>query len=160
MKLTFLLLLLASCSFISLKSKAPPSAKNSRYQVKFNRPDWRAIDEQGSDYVFENKKDGRILLANSFCEEFQEQSLEDLSAKTFRTVNAYQAGEGRYTTFFDREAFWREGTGVVDGVKVYLKMLNTRRNNCYFDFVSIIPENAEGKKEEGFTDFLNSVEFK
>jgi hypothetical protein len=160
MKLTFLLLLLTSCSFVSLKSKAPPSAKDSRYQVKFSSSEWSEVEDKRSDYVFENKEDGRILLSNSFCEEFQEQSLEDLAAKTFRTLDGYKEGAGSYTTFHTREAFRREGTGVVDGVKVYLKILNTRRNNCYFDFVSITPESAKAADDQTFQKLLDAVEFK
>jgi hypothetical protein len=160
MKMPFLLLLLTGCSIISFGNKAPPSAKDVRYQVKFRLAEWSAVEEKRSDYVFENKEDGRILLSNSFCEEFQEQSLEDLAAKTFRAVDGYKKGKGSYTTFHNREAFRSEGSGVVDGVKVYLQMLNTRRNNCYFDFVSITPENASRAEDQAFQHFLDTVEFK
>ncbi len=159
MKLVLSLLLLTSCTLIS-SGEAPPSAKGKQYQVRFQAKDWDEKSDKRSDYVFINKADGRILLSNSFCNEFQEQSLEELAAKTFRTVDAYKEGSGGYTTFHNREAYRHEGTGVVDGVKVNLKILNTRRNNCYFDFVSINPEMVKNNTDKAFDQFLNSVKFK
>lgn len=50
--------------------------------------------------------------------------------------------------------------GEVDGVRVSLKILNTRRNNCYFDFVAITPEMVKVKSDEAFDKFLESVKFK
>ena len=159
MKRVLSLILLSSCTLIS-SGEAPPSAKGKQYQIRFQTKNWDERADKRSDYVFINKDDGRILLSNSFCNEFQEQSLEELAAKTFRTVDAYREGKGGYTTFHNREAYRHEGTGEVDGVKVSLKILNTRRNNCYFDFVAITPEMVKDKTDKAFDQFLESVKFK
>lgn len=159
MKLVLSLIFLSSCTLLS-SGEAPPSAKGKQYQVKFQAKNWEEKSDNRSDYVFINKSDGRILLSNSFCNEFQEQSLEELAAKTFRTVDAYKEGNGSYTTFHNREAYRHQGTGEVDGVKVSLKILNTRRNNCYFDFVAITPEIVGVKEDKTFDQFLDSVKFK
>jgi len=155
MRLVFLFLL-TSCS-IFFGSDTPKSAKGSEYKVGFDQSRWEAKKDERSDYVFENKEDGRILLSNSFCEEFQEDPLDQLAMKTFRTINKFQAQKKEYTTFNNREAYRVSGTGEVDGVKVNLKLLNTRRNNCYFDFLSIDPLSAT--KDDAFEKFLGSVEF-
>lgn len=140
-------------------TEAPKTAKGSRYQVSFNKPEWKFKKDKRSDYVYENLSDGRILLSNSFCEEFQEQSLENLARKTFKSVKNFKANKSHYSAFNDREAYRISGTGLVDGVKVTLRLLNTRRNNCYFDFLSISPEGTD-KDETIFNEFLKSVEFK
>ena len=143
--------------------KTPEGAKNSGYKVAFKKDHWvekKQDKEQSSDYVFENEKDGRILLSNSFCKEFQDQPLDDLAKNTFNTVDDLKIKKKDYKTFHDREAYLLEGTGSVDGVPVGLMLLNTRRNNCYFDFVSITPLSSAKENEGEFEDFLKSVEFK
>ena len=119
---------------------------------------WEQKKDKRSDYVFSNK-DGRILLSNSFCEEFQEQSLNRLAQKTFNNIKDFQEITGRFTSFYDREAYRLEGRGFVDGVKVNLRLLNTRRNNCYFDFLAISPEGTRDE-EDAFEKFLKAVVFK
>ena len=154
------LLLLSSCSIFLSGKDSVPSAKGSQYSINFKSQNWilKNTDER-SDYVYENK-DGRILLSNSFCNEFQEQALEKLAAKTFQAVKDYKSIKSEATTFNDREAYRMEGTGSVDGVNVTLRLLNTRRNNCYFDFVAIDPLTTKLKVDASFEDFLKSVEFK
>jgi hypothetical protein len=152
-----LLFLLTSCS-IFFGSDSPKSAKGKEYKIKFDQGNWVLKKDDRSDYVYENKSDGRILLSNSFCEEFQDQPLDHLALKTFRTINSFKASKKDYTTFHNREAYRVSGSGIVDGVKVNLNLLNTRRNNCYFDFLSIDPLSAN--KDNAFETFLSSVEFK
>lgn len=155
----FVLIFLSSCTFM-MGSKNPESAKNSEYKVKFQSENWKEIKEDRSDYVWENVKDGRILLSNSFCKEFQDQPLHILATKTFNTVDDLKIEKKGYKTFHDREAYEVAGRGTVDGVPVGLILLNTRRNNCYFDFVSITPLESADEKHKEFEAFLNSVEFR
>lgn len=122
-------------------------------------PYWEYKKDERSDYVFQNARDGRILLSNSFCNEFQEKPLDKLALKTFNTVSSFKPEVSRYTTFRDREAYLVEGKGFVDGVEVKLRLLNTRRNNCYFDFFAISPKGT-ADNEEAFNNFLNSVVFR
>lgn len=99
------------------------------------------------------------MLSNSFCNEFQEQTLEQLAEKTFNTIKNFKSGKRSYITFHDREAYRLDGSGLVDGVKVNLKLLNTRRDNCYFDFLAISPEGTD-TEEVTFIKFLQSVKFR
>jgi len=157
----WLLFLFTSCSFMMGSSEESVSAKNQEYKVQFSAADWKLKSkEDRSDYVWENTKDGRILLSNSFCKEFQDQSLEALASKTFKTVDDLKIEKKNYLTLQDREAFRLEGRGKVDGVSVGLILLNTRRNNCYFDFVSITPLEFAKESQTDFDYFLKSVEFK
>lgn len=139
---------------------SPPSAKGKQYEIRFKEAGWKLLtNDERSDYVFENN-DGRILLSNSFCGEFQDQELEYLANKTFKSVGTFESEKAFYTTLHDREAFRLQGKGKVDGVPVGLQILNTRRNNCYFDFVSILPEKFQGSDPALFDRFLSAVEFK
>lgn len=158
MRVLILMLLASSCS-IMFGGGSPPSAKGKEYEISFKEDGWKQIErDDRSDYVFENS-DGRILLSNSFCGEFQDQPLEYLANKTFKSVGTFKSENGKYTTLQDREAYRLQGKGKVDGVPVGLQLLNTRRNNCYFDFVSITPESITGKDSALFDRFLSSVEF-
>jgi hypothetical protein len=156
----FFLLFLSSCSLFFGGKDAPKSAKNSHYTINFLSQDWEVRKDDRSDYVWENKKNGRILLSNSFCNEFQEQGLDELAKKTVRTMSKFDSQKGAFTTFHDREAYRLEGNGTVDGVKVGLSLLNTRRNNCYFDFVSIAPLSNPESNDPEFDQFLRAVVFK
>ena len=162
MWIKFLSLLLVSSCSIFFGNKQPDSAKGSQYKINFNQENWieNKKNEERSDYVWTNKEDGRILLSNSFCEEFQDQPLDELAHRTFKAVGSFKAGEGKFTTFNDREAYRLEGIGKVDGVAVELHLLNTRRNNCYFDFVSITPVSLTNDRVADFDKFLSSVVFK
>jgi hypothetical protein len=150
--------LLSGCSLV-WKDKALETAKGSQYRLNFSSPGWVQKENNRSDYVLENRHDARIMLSNSFCEEFQEQPLDVLATKTFRTVSDFQVNKQEYTTFKGREAFRTEGIGKVDGVAVELRLLNTRRNNCYFDFFAITPLTSN-RSSSDFEAFLDSVEFR
>jgi hypothetical protein len=158
MKLLISLIFLSSCSLFVGSKDAPTTAKGTYYTINFKEDNWVSTNEKRSDYIFENTKDGRILLSNSFCDEFQEQPLDLLATKTFKTVNQFKVQLSEYTIFKKREAYRLEGTGMVDGVKVNLHLLNTRRNNCYFDFVAITPEKST-EQNSSFDEFLKAVDF-
>jgi hypothetical protein len=156
-----LLLLSSSCSLLLPNSKANLSAKNNAYTIVFNKQDWQEkIDESGSDYVWENTADGGLLIANSFCKQFQDEPLDELGNKSFRDISHLVIDKKEFTTFHDREAYRIEGHGKLDGVDVALSILNTRRNNCYFDFLFIKPYKMDPKQNLIFEEFLNSVVFK
>lgn len=158
MRILLIMLLACSCS-IMMGGGAPPSAKGKEYKINFSESGWKLLKkDERSDYVYENE-DGRILLSNSFCGEFQDQALDHLANKTFKSVGSFQSSNGSYTTLENREAYRLGGKGKVDGVPVGLQLLNTRRNNCYFDFVSIIPEKLIDTDKDLFDRFLKAVEF-
>lgn len=140
--------------------RGPVSAKGNHYSIRFQAPDWVQKQDERSDYVLENQRDGRILLSNSFCDEFQEKGLAELARKTFNSVDGFRVAEERSLTFHNREAYRLEGAGKVDGVEVRMKIQNTRRNNCYFDFVSITPASVGKSSDPEFEQFLGSVDFK
>ena len=159
MKLLIVLLFLSGCSFFIGGKEAPKTAKGSLYSISFELKNWTVKKDKRSDYVHENLNDGRILLSNSFCDEYQEQPLEQLANKTFKTVKNFKSKVSEYTTLQNREAYRIEGNGLVDGVKVNLRLVNTRRDNCYFDFLGIVPENTT-ETDGAFDLFLKSVDFK
>lgn len=154
----FLLLLVLSGCSLFFGEETSKSAKGYAYTINFQASDWVLKKDERSDYIFEHKTDGRIFLSNSFCEEFQDQPLDRLAMKTFRTVDRFKPQSKDYTTFNKREAYRVSGSGEVDGVKVNLRLLNTRRNNCYFDFLAIDPTRSD--KDVSFEAFLRSVVFK
>lgn len=157
MKIVFLSFILSSCSLFVPTPKGPISAKGKLYTISYAKPGWSYKINNKSDYIFENTN-GQILLSNSFCEEFQSEPLDRLALKTFNGLKNFKTSLSEYTTFHNRESYSLQGAGEIDGVKVNLKLLNTRRDNCYYDFVYISP--ATNKVEtEAFSDFLKTVIF-
>lgn len=159
MKLLALVFIITGCSVFLSTPEHPKSAKKTHYSISFTHPDWFQKIDNKSDYVFENIKDARIYLSNSFCDEFQEQTLDRLAFKIFKNIKNFKLVSSLYTTFKGREAFRAEGDGLVDGVKVHLILMNTRRNNCYFDFLSISPSSVK-VDSKSFDEFLDQVVFK
>ncbi len=159
MKIVLLMIFFSGCTLFTGFKESPKTAKDSRYSISFKKDQWVLKNDQRSDFVFENQKDGRILLSNSFCDEFQEPSLEQLGLKTFSGIKEFKIDLSNYETFHGRESFRLDGSGLMDGVRVTFQLLNTRRDNCYFDFLSINPEGTNVKSED-FQKFLKSVTFK
>lgn len=159
MKFWPVIFLLTGCSLFMSGPDQPRTAKNTRYTIHFKNSEWFEKNDDKSDYIFENRKDARIFLSNSFCDEFQEQSLDKLAKKIFKNIQNFKMTQSQFITFKGREAFKAEGHGLVDGVRVNLILMNTRRDNCYFDFLSITPSKSL-TESRSFEDFLNSVEFK
>lgn len=155
-----LLLFISSCTLIFGTDQPAASAKGRHYTVHFDAAGWSKKNDERSDYIFSNDQDGRILLSNSFCDEFQEGSLEQMARRTFSHLSDFEAISQEYTQFNQREAYRLLGTGKVDGVKVNLQLLNTRRNNCYFDFVAIDPFKPASSHQPDFERFLQAVEFR
>ena len=159
MRMYLFLFVLVGCS-LSMGPERSKSAKGDEYKISFQSPHWTLKKEDRSDYVWINQIDGRIMLSNSFCGEFQEAPLEQLALKTFNSIDNLKIKKKTFTAFNEREAFQTEGEGEVDGVKVSLILLNTRRNNCYFDFVSITPLASAQVNHQDFESLLHSVKFK
>ena len=158
MRFLAFLLLVSSCS-IFMGGSPVPSAKEQSYTIQFSAPGWQAEKkDKRTDYIFQHP-DGSILLSNSFCGEFQDEPLNRLATKTFKGVSGFSVTKQDWVTFQNREAYRLEGNGKVDGVPVGLRVLNTRRDNCYFDFISISPI-ASGISSDVFDSFLSSVVFK
>jgi hypothetical protein len=159
MKFWPVIILLTGCSLFISGPDQPKTAKDTRYTISYVKNNWFQKLNNKSDYVFENIKDSRIFLSNSFCDEFQEEKLDRLAQNIFKNIKNFNLKKSEYITFKNREAFWSEGDGLVDGVKVHLILMNTRRNNCYFDFISITPSNIQ-PDSNSFDEFLNSVVFR
>jgi hypothetical protein len=152
------MLVLTSCSFLD-GDQEMRSAKGHYYNVSFNSNAWKKLEDPQSDYAWLNKTDGRILLSNSFCHHPENLTLSELGRKSIQSINDGKVVSETNIIFHQSPAVEIVGQGIVDGVKINLKLLNTRRGYCYFDFISIDPQDLP-PQDEIFNTFLNSVEFK
>lgn len=148
-----ILLILSSCSFF-LPSTKTKNAKAS-YQMKFVPNGWSEHKTDRADYYFQGPH-GASLIAQSFCNEFQNDDLKKLAANTFRSLDSSIIKQQKSFTLKNREALETRGEASMDGVKVNLALINTRRNNCYYDFFEILPLQQKSMIDE----FIQSVEFK
>lgn len=164
----------SSCSFFFSSKDRYQSAKNKYYTITFRHQNWKQQDDPNSDFSFlyrsqssnASQARGQLLVAKSYCQEFQDASLEELATKILKSFKDFKINKQQYFTFQKREAFRLTGQGYIDGVKVSISLVNTRRNFCYYDFIFIDPSENEEKtiilKNENqnmFNDFLSSVKF-
>ena len=152
-----LILLLVGCSWLVPSPKKPKSAKDSQYKLQYKGSDWSAIKQDQSDYVFQHQN-GTTIIINSFCGEFQNDPLKQMAEKTFNGLDNIKNIQEKSMTVSNREAYSMQADGGLDGVTVNIKIINMRRNNCYFDFVRITPSGIKLIDNQP-EDFINQVEF-
>lgn len=148
-----ILLILSSCSFF-LPSTKTKNAKTS-YQMRFVPNGWSEHKTDQADYYFQGPQ-GASLIVQSFCNEFQNDDLKKLAATTFRSLDSSTITQQKTFTLKNRDALETRGEASMDGVKVNLTLINTRRNNCYYDFFEILPL----KQKSNINEFISGVEFK
>jgi hypothetical protein len=131
-----LFFLITACSFFTASDKSI-SAKDS-YILSPLAPSWRQEASLKADYLFSGPA-GASLIVQSFCHEFQSSSLKNLAQETFNSLDQAQVTKQNEFILQGRSALRTQGIGQLDGVKVHLTLINTKRNNCYYDFLEILP---------------------
>lgn len=156
--LTLLMLMtISACSWLIPTPKKSPTAKNTQYKLQYDSTTWKEIKQKQSDYVFQHTS-GVTLVVNSFCGEFQDEPLSFLARKTFKGLEEVKIRSESPLKISNREAYQMQADGIIDGVKVNIKVINLRRNNCYYDFLRITPSgvNLIDNQPE---DLVQHVEF-
>lgn len=137
MRSVVIFLLLSSCSFFATPDKST-SAKNT-YTISKLPSSWKEVKTQDHDYVFYGPN-GSSLMIQSFCNEFQSASLSNLAHTTFKSLDRSKIIEQKEFMLQDRAALMSKGEATIDGVRFRLTLVNTKRNNCYYDFLEVLPQ--------------------
>lgn len=152
---------LISCSLF-LPSPQDPAPKSHAYTANFSDPDWISRPALNSDRAFKHKKTGGILLINSICNKYQDSELEFLAKEAVSYLSDLEIKNSTSRIWQSRAAWDLEAHGKIDGVAVIVKIQNTRRHHCYFDFISISPNTDQEAlmfQQQGFKELLESVRF-
>lgn len=152
-----ILTIITGCSWLIPTPKKVPTARDSQYRLKYKSDEWKEIKQKQSDYVFQHK-DGSTLVVNSFCGEFQDEPLNFLAEKTFTGLEEIKNKSEKALTISNREAYQMQADGKLDGVTVNIKVINLRRNHCYYDFLRITPEGVKQKDNQP-EELINAAEF-
>jgi hypothetical protein len=152
-----ILFIIAGCSWLVPTPKKTPTAKGVGYKLKYKSSEWSEVKQKQSDFVFQNKE-GSTLVINSFCGAFQDEPLKFLAEKTFNGLESVKNKTEKAMTISNREAHLIEAIGGIDGVSVNIKVINMRRNNCYYDFVRITPEGVKPTANQP-EDLISAMEF-
>ena len=148
-----ILLILSSCSFFL----PTPKTKNAKasYQLRHVPGGWREHKTEQADYHFQGPG-GASLITQSFCHEFQNEDLQQLASQTFYSLDKPQITQQQLFDLNNRQALRTSGEAAIDGVRVQLNLINTRRNNCYYDFLEILPLHQKSQIDL----FIRGIEFK
>lgn len=149
-----LFFLISSCSFFA-SSDISISAKDS-YSLPPLSSSWQRQSSADVDHLFLGPA-GASLLIMSFCHEFQAPSLESLAQGTFASLDQARITEQKSFMLQERAALRTQGIGQLDGVPVYLTLVNSKRNNCYYDFLEILPQ---VKTKSTLDELLLGIRFK
>jgi len=154
--LSSILVLLSSCGMLTGSSRK--IKKDQTYAIHFDQSGWIKIDPHGSDYAFSNQK-GDFLFSNSFCQEFQDSSLDKLALKSLHSLDKFKIIKAQNEKYKDRESYIMSGKGMIDGVLTEIIIRNYRRDHCYYDFFLITPA-ITSELNETFNKFVDSIKFK
>ena len=175
-KVFFLIIILGvigGCSFFFSAPSRYQTAKDKYYSITFHHESWKKQNDKQSDYSFIfvpsdshlMEKAGQTLMSKSYCHEYQDQPLENLALKITSHFKNFTIYHQQTFYFNEREAFHLNGSGTLDGIKVKINLVNTRRNDCYYDFLFIQPNEINERDEieiaipHIFNLFLSSVKF-
>jgi len=156
MKTLFYLCLVAFLVSCASDEKRVPS---SDYSINFESPSWQLIEHEEYDKAYINNDSGKVLMANSHCDAFQNESLETIARRELiglRNVQLLQAEEGKD---LGRESYHIMAKGTLDGVPINVKTITLRKDHCLYDFAMINPKEISQKDLELLNQFLLSVEF-
>lgn len=148
------LFLFTSCAQLFTADKAV-KAKDT-YTVPALPPQWKSRSPQDGDYMLTGPL-GASLFIQSFCGEFQGESLPILARKTFKSLDQSKILEQKEFILSGRSALKSSGEALVDGVRIRLHLINTKRNNCYYDFLEILPMPQSPSMMD---QFIRAVKFK
>lgn len=149
------LLQLTSCSMIIAK---PEGESNKSYNIQFKSHGWEEINPDSSDFAFANKSSKSTILAQSYCKKYQASSLEVLSNNILNGINNLQTLEKKEVFTFGRQGIQSVASGFIDGVKVYLEMVNIQKDSCLYDFILISTSLENLKKDHNdFETFLKGL---
>jgi hypothetical protein len=152
-----LLILIGGCSLFLPTPKKP--AKDPALKIEFTEKGWKTTDPRESDHAWVQESRGDVILANSFCGEFQDLPLETLALKTFNGYEEFKPLGKNDTQWQGREAFEMEAQARVDGVLVLLHLRNYRRDHCYYDFLLVTPRSSSEASLQAFQRMLDGVRF-
>lgn len=150
----FLLLILSSCSQL-LTADKPLNAKKS-YQPKKIPSQWELKENKNVDYILHGPQ-GSSILMQSFCNEFQGSPLNSLADKTFNSLDKSKITTRTEFILQERAALKTTGEAYIDGKQIYLTLINTKRNHCYYDFLEILPLKHSPSVID---EVINGVKFK
>jgi len=154
------ILYLSACSmFSSNESGAYVKSKNYINSLeKITPSNWTRLTDDGADFALLNKKSNSIFLINSACRKNEFSSLNALSSSLIAGIADIEILDRKNIEHQGREAQEIRLTGKVDGVKSFINILTTQKNNCIYDFVLI---SKTLKKLEAdypnFQDFISKV---
>ena len=154
--LSSILIVMSSCGMFTGSSRK--IKKDQSYVIHFNQSGWIKIDPQGSDHAFSNQK-GDFLFSNSFCQEFQDSSLDKLALKSLHSLDNFKIIKAQNEKYKERESYIMSGKGMIDGVSTEIIIRNYRRDHCYYDFFLIAPT-ITNELSQTFNQFVDSIKFK
>lgn len=158
--LLIILFCLSGCSmFSSNETGAYVKSKNYINSLdKITPTNWMRLTDDGADFAIMSKKTSSIFLINSACRKNEFSSLNALSSSLIAGIADIEILDRKNIDHQGREAQEIRFTGKVDGVKSYVNILTTQKNNCIYDFVLISKSLKKLDSDySNFQDFVSKV---
>ncbi len=145
--------------FSSNESGAYVKSKNYINSLeKITPKNWVRLTDEGADFALLNNKSNSIFLINSACRKNEFSSLNALSSSLITGIADIEILERKNIEYQGREAQEIKFTGKVDGVKSFINILTTQKNNCIYDFVLISKTLKKLDTDySSFNDFVSKV---
>lgn len=159
-----LLLFFTSCSFWSKNPYQSVGLKDRHYQIHFHENNWERLKTEYGDISFQHKMTQSLIVANSYCKDFEGVPLSILAANLISDPDVKLKGDEVLSeekiSLKGYEAYKRFMKLDFQGKEVHLMTVTLKVNNCLFDFALIKGAGPPTEKEMAdFRFFLDTVTF-
>jgi hypothetical protein len=157
-----ILLLTSACAVLFPDRTAP---KSSDYQVATPNSPWHklavgkdgnSLDSMKADLAYENPDTGAIISLNSLCRKYTDESLEDLTNNLVRGIGKREELRRTETKIDGADALDTLFEGEVDNVRLNIRTVVLKKNDCTYDFIYVSIPRREGTSGQAFDSFLAS----
>lgn len=132
---------LTSCSLFWSKSNYERMAFKN-YDVSLS-PEWIPMEEKKNvDYAYSKNGGSELFIANSYCGDLQDKSLETILKQSILGIEKSEIIEEDYRSFKVRKAYEIIMKGGLDGVDRNICLLGFRKDHCYFELNYISQEKS------------------
>lgn len=153
--LTILFLSIIQTGCVSVNLGNEKIAKSKSVDYKSPGKPFESIDIKNADKAWKNPETGTTLSYLSICNDPADPTLASLRDSTIAGIEELKTLSEEVVSFNGRQAIKTSATGQLDGVKILIKLLIFKKNNCNYTISLVGVQDKAEKDLEKFDIFTN-----
>ena len=119
-----------------------PKAKSQAYTFAPPPAPWHKIDAGSADVAYQYPGDRSLISLNSVCNQYQDQSLEDLTKEVSLGISDQRKVATASLQIAGFPALRTTTTGTLESVPVSVHLTIVRSTHCVYDFLLVARQTA------------------